>query len=154
MSKEQAQCTPGGARSTRTIACRIVGETCVCLADARARGRTARMRARAEAGTRTCMLQAACGRHAPVCGTTARTRRAAGGRTTPPTTEAHPLAAGVPEGVAPAPAAPASRVASPARGGCIPAPGRADALFEPVNLLANLFAAAMCCQWAAVGREV
>ena len=25
---------------------------------------------------------------------------------------------------------------------------------EPVNLLANLFAAAMCCQWAAVGREV
>jgi len=25
---------------------------------------------------------------------------------------------------------------------------------EPVNFLPNLFAAAMCCQWAAVGREV
>ena len=65
-----------------------------------------------------------------VCGTTALTRRAAGGRTTPPTTATHPLAAVVPEGGAPTPAAaPASRAASPARGCCIPTPScRADAL--------------------------
>jgi hypothetical protein len=74
-----------------------VGEACVCLADSprrtrmhsscacgRASARTAcgyaqlrakRLRARAEAGTRTCMLQAAC-RPARLCGTTARTRGA------------------------------------------------------------------------------
>jgi len=40
---------------------RIVGEACVCLADASARGRTARARTRAEAGARTCMLRATCG---------------------------------------------------------------------------------------------
>jgi hypothetical protein len=114
---------------------RIFGETCVCLADARARGRTARTRARAEAGTRTCMLQAACGRHAPVCGTTARTRRAADGRTTPPTTAAHPLAASAPGGGArPAAAAPASRAASPARGCC---PGAARMLSDAQILEQN-----------------
>jgi len=129
------------------------GVACVCLADARARGQTTgtrmhsscacgrasartacgyaqlrarRLRALAEAGTRTCMLQAAC-RPARLCGTTAQRAE----RTTPPTKAAHPLAAVVHEGVSPAAgaAAPASRAASPARGCCIPAPGRhADAL--------------------------
>jgi len=61
---------------------RIVGEACVCLADARARGRTARARTRAEAGARTCMLQAACG-PARLCGTAARRRRAQGARHPP-----------------------------------------------------------------------
>ena len=104
---------------------RIVGETCVCLADARARGRTARTHARAAAGTRTRMLQAACGRPASLCGTTALKSRAAGGRTTPPAKAAHPLAAVAPGGGArPAAAAPASRAPAPARGCCIPAPSR------------------------------
>ncbi len=130
-----------------------VGESCVCLADAFARGQTTAhshaQQLRVRSGQRThrvwlCAImrkktaRTRRGRNAhmhvagllptcaTVCGTTVRTRRAAG-RTTPPTTEAHPMAAGVPEGVAPAPAAPASRAASPACVGCIPAPGRADA---------------------------
>ena len=49
---------------------------------------------------------------APVCGTTAQARRAAGSTTTP-AKAAHPLAAGVDEGVAPAPR---PRAAAPARG--------------------------------------
>ena len=39
---------------------RIVGEVCVCLADACARGRIPRARTHAEAGTRTCMLHSDC----------------------------------------------------------------------------------------------
>ena len=83
---------------------RIVCESCVCLAYARARGRTTCERA--HRGRNTHMHVAGCPSPCPpVCGTTARTRRAAGGRMTPPQTAAHPLAAVVPEGGAPTPAA-------------------------------------------------